>query len=470
MATLAVIAREAGFIVSGSDVAEEFITDKILKEAGISVLTGFKKENPEEFFGTTPKNECLFISTAAHNGFDNPEAVWARDQDFKIISHGQAVGIFMEGAIFGRSDVEGISVTGAHGKTTITGMIAACLVALGLDPSYTCGTSEIMPIGAAGHYGKGRYFVAEADEYLSEVKYDRTPKFLYQNPKYLIVNNIDFDHPDFYKNIDEVRDVFEEFIEKFDSKNIVIANGDDENIKKIINSGSVRARIITYGTDNSNEFVIKDFAEVGFGSRFKVHRGQTELAEFTLNIPGYYNAKNAMSVIALLVEMGVSVNDIKNALASFAGTKRRMEKIGESANGAILFDDYAHHPEEIRKTLEALRKAFPDRKIIVVFQAHTYSRTKALMSEFVSSFANTDELIILPTFASMRDAGSEHFEEDREFVEKLRMVQPNVKLMEKALFVVEYLEKSLGGDTLVLTMGAGDVYKVGYDLLGGSVK
>ncbi|OGH53920.1 MAG: UDP-N-acetylmuramate--L-alanine ligase [Candidatus Levybacteria bacterium RIFCSPLOWO2_12_FULL_40_10] len=483
MATLAIIAKEAGFIVEGSDVEEEFITDKILKEAGIDSLIGFKKENVENFFGTTRPDECLFIATAAHDGFENPEAVFARENDYRVISHGEAVGLFMSGELFGRNDIEGISISGSHGKTTIAGMTAACLSRLGSDPSFTVGTSEIFQIGAAGHYGRGKYFIAEADEYLSELKFDRNPKFLHQHPKYLIINNIDFDHPDFFKDIEEVREAYRKFVSNLDSDSTLIVNGDDGNIKSITSTTGIkgitgdgsRIRVFTYGADEGNEFVIKNFTQrhygAGFnqevfGSHFEVFRKDTSLGIFELSIPGYHNAKNSLAVIALLIELGFSIQDIQRVLPEFRGIKRRIEGIGETPDGVLIFDDYAHHPEEIRKTLEAIKATFPNKKITVIFQAHTYNRTKALLSEFTSSFAGVSELIILPTFTSARDLSEHGLAEDREFVEKVRTVQPNVKLIETQTSVVEYIRKNVkGSDKIVITMGAGDVYHVAEKLV-----
>ena len=468
MATLAVIAKQAGFVVGGSDVAEEFITDKILKEAGIDVQIGFNEQNVDDFVSGLTPSEVLFIATGAHDGFDNVEASYARSKNIKIISHGEAVGYFMSGELFDRSDIEGISVAGSHGKTTIAAMIASSLVSLGIDPSYTVGTSEIFPIGAAGHYGRGKYFIAEADEYVAEAKYDQIPKFLYQHPKFMIINNIDFDHPDFYKDINDVRAAYEKFISNLTTEDLLIANGDDGNMKEFkIQSASWRTKfkIITYGTDSQNEFIIKNFRQEGLSSRFEVLRNDTSLGYFQLSVPGYHNAKNSLAVISLLMEIGISVGDIQRVLPNFLGSKRRFEKIGVTASGVQIFDDYAHHPEEIRKTLDAFKTAFPDKKVTVVFQAHTFARTRSLMPEFASSFASVSEVIILPTFASARDPQKENLEEDRNFVEKIRVIQPNVKLIESASGVVEYIDKNITGtENVVLTMGAGDVYHIGEEL------
>lgn len=463
MATLAVIAKEAGFVVAGSDVEEEFITDKILTRAGIDIRIGFKTENPEDFFATNPKEECLFIATAAHEGFNNVETEWAKDNNIKVVSHGEAVGLFMSGELFNRK-LEGVSVSGSHGKTTISAMIALSLFKLGVDPSFTVGTSEILGFGAAGHYGQGKCFIAEADEYLAEPKFDRIPKFLHQHPKYLIINNIDFDHPDFFENLESVINAYRKFVASLDSDSVLIINGDDENVKKIRNQKS-EIKTITYGTDIGNEVVIKNFRQEGFGSHFEVLRKGISLGDLKLSIPGYHNAKNSLSVIVLLMELGFSVRDIQRVLPEFKGAKRRLEKIGETKDGVLIFDDYAHHPEEIRKTLEALRPVFPNKKIIVVFQAHTYSRTQAMIDSFAASFIGASEIIILPTFASARDKSLHTLDEDQKLVDKIRIINPHARFIETKQTVIEYVRQNVkGSDKIVITMGAGDVYKIGEKL------
>nr|HVZ67318.1 Mur ligase family protein [Patescibacteria group bacterium] len=296
MASLAIIAKEAGMNVAGSDISEQFITDKILSEAGIQVVEGFKEENVADFFSSTPKELCLFIATGAHNGFDNVEAEYARNRGIKIITHGEAVGFFMSGKPFGRDDIEGISVSGSHGKTTVSGMLATVLVEGGFDPSYSIGTSEIFPIGASGHYGRGRYFVAEADEYVAEANYDKIPKFFYQKPKVLIINNVDYDHPDYYKDLDAVKNAYLEWASQV-SGVVIVANGDDVNTMEVVNRLDRNIKVIKFGTDKSNDFVVSDFVQVGLGSTFKVHRGETLLGEFSLSIPGYHSAKIAAGVI-----------------------------------------------------------------------------------------------------------------------------------------------------------------------------
>lgn len=463
MATLACLAKEAGFIVSGSDVDEAFITDKILEKAKIDILHGFTKENVLNFFEKTPKSECLFIFTGAHDGLENPESQYSKSSGYKTISHGEAVGLFMTGELFNRSDIEGISVTGSHGKTTVTSLLAFLLKKLNLDPSYLAGTSEILGIGTAGHYGKGHYFVAEADEYMAG-KHDRKPKFLYQDPKFLIINNIDFDHPDFFNDLSDVVDYFSMLLDKLSPKSWVFANGDDENIKQLIASHPT-VKVITFGTDPLNDFILTNYKQSGLNATFDVLRGETLIGNFSISIPGYYNAKNALGVISLLMEIGISPGSIQKVLPEFMGSKRRLEKLGELKSGALVFDDYAHHPEEIRKSLSALKNAY-NKKIICIFQAHTFERTQAFLSEFASAFTGVSELIIVPTFSSARDVGRKDLVLDNEFVEKIRAMQPNVKLISRHRDVIEYIEKNVSSpDFLVLTMGAGDVYKIAVELI-----
>lgn len=466
MAPLAIIAKQAKFEVAGSDVSEEFITDCVLKKEGILPFIGFNIENVKKFVGGLNSEKVLVIATAAHGGFKNPEAVFAQSIGIKVMTQGQAVGYFMSGELFGRENIEGISVAGAHGKTTIAALLASCFSSLGLDPSYTVGTSEIFPIGSAGHFGRGKYFIAEADEYAAEIKKDRTPKFLYQHPKFLIINNIDFDHPDFYNSIEEIVIAFEKLTLNIKKNGVLIANGEDFRIKDIIKKIRPDINVITYGVSQKNDFSITQYVQEEFSSRFTVFSKATNIGRFALSVPGFHNAKNALSAIALLLEIGISVPRIQEVLHVFGGTKRRSEKVGITQNGALVIDDYAHHPLEIQKTLSALKTAFGQKKIICIFQPHTFSRTLALLSDFAASFADCHRLIFLPTFASARDEVADEKEYNQKIKSAFAKIEKNVKILEKGDDVVEYISQNYDSSSnILLTMGAGDVYKVGYKLV-----
>lgn len=462
---LSLIAKEAGMEVAGSDIDEQFITDKYLKSSGIKVFKDFNQNDIHDFFRDKDPQKSLVVTTGAHRGFDNPQVVWARQNGFEVVTQGQALGLFTDGAIFGRS-FKSIAVAASHGKTTISSLLVTVLKNLGDDSSYTVGTGEIFPNGAPGHYGEGEFFVAEADEYASEPVYDRIPKFLYINPNYAIFNNIDFDHPDLFEGIEDVKDAFVEFAHNIKSGGILVVNGDDSNLKNIKNEVDKDIRVIFYGEGSQNDYQISKIVTFGMESKFTVTKRGTEVGVFELMIPGVHNAKNALGVISLLLELGYDKSMIRSALSVFTGTKRRLERLGTTSGGAIVYDDYGHHPQEIRATLKALKDSFPDKKIICVFQPHTFSRTKALLSDFSVSFSSTYKLILVPIFRSQRDTEKDTMNEDEVF--QIFKEKVDASFFPEFEDVVEYLDQNFDSDEyILLTIGAGDVYKIAQDLVKG---
>lgn len=453
MAPLSVIAKEAGIKVTGSDIAEEFITDDLLKKAAITSFKGFSKDHI--------KNVDLVVTTGAHGGYDNEEVKEAKEKNIKLITQGEAVGLFMNGEIFGRN-LTGISIAGTHGKTTTTAMMATIFVKSNLDPSYIVGTSNIPSLGKPGHYGKGKYFIAEADEYATEPKYDKTPKFLWQKPQITIFTNIDFDHPDCYKSIDDVRLAFEKFANQLPENGVLIANGDDRQINKLLNS--YKGKVILYGLSPNNDFVLKRVSINPSQTFFWVDAYGTSLGEFVIKVSGEHNALNALSALIGSLEAGVPIDKIKNGLASYEGSKRRSEFIGKLSSGAYLFDDYAHHPTEIKKTLLSFRQRFPKHRIVCIFQPHTYTRTKYLFDDFLSSFNNVDTTIITNIYASLREQPDTAVS-SKILTEKMSSFNKNVVFLPNTSDVVEYINKNhFDRNTVVITMGAGDIYKI-YDKL-----
>lgn len=465
MAPLAILSKQAGFVVSGSDIDESFITDEYLTKEGIYPLIGFNKNNIINFIGNSFKEEVLVISTSAHQGFDNPETKYAKDNGIRVMGQGEAVGRFMSGEVLERSDLEGLSIAGTHGKTTITAIFATVLSTLGLNPSYIIGTGEIFPLGAPGHYGKGSIFVAEADEYVSEPNFDKIPKFLYQNAKFAVINNIDFDHPDYYKSIEDVENAFSEFAKKVKKGGIIYLNGDSQRTLRIKDNIKSSVKTVTYGSSEKNDFHIKDFSEQTANSCFYVETGSMDLGKFELSIRGFHNAKNCLPIISFLLELGMPIEKIKKALLEFKGTKRRFELKGKDINGNILIDDYAHHPNEIKATLSAVKNVYRGKKIVCIFQPHTYSRTKALLYDFVASFFDADNLILLPIYASLREKKEEDFSSNDLF-EEFKKIRQNVQFLSENRYVIEYIKKNLtGGNFVIVTMGAGDVYKLSDKLI-----
>jgi len=429
MTPLAIIAKEAGITVSGSDIADEFITDIALKKAGISPQIGFAKENVG--------NVDLVITTGAHGGFKNIEVLEAKRKKIKVITQGEAVGIFMNGEIFGRK-FTGISVTGTHGKTTTSAMIATLLKVNNFDPSYLIGTAGALSLGAPGHYGKGEYFVAEADEYMTEPTFDKTIKHLWQHPKIAVITNIEFDHPDAYKSLDETREQFLKFAKQLPQDGILITCGDDPQVQKLLSK--FKGKKITYGFTKQNDYVVGEI-----------------LKDIQLSVFGNHNRLNAAAAFIVGLKIGLSKGQIKKGLLQFKGSKRRSEFIGTLPSGAQLFDDYAHHPTEIQKTLKAFREKFPNSKIVCIFQPHTYSRTKILFEQFSRSFVDIDKVILTNIYASLREKPDLSVS-----MQKLADL-----IGEKALFlpslanVVRYIDtQSYGKNVVLITMGAGDIYKI----------
>lgn len=460
-APLAILAKQAGIEVSGSDTGEQFITDKYLQSQNVVIDNGFATIQVEQFFGETNKDECMLVTTGAHGGFDNPQSKWAKENGYRVLSQGQSLGEFMNGSIVGRNDIEGISVAASHGKTTITSLLATVLVNLGEDISYTIGTGEIFPLGSPGKYGMSKYFVAEADEYASEPVYDRQAKFLYQHPRYAIFNNIDFDHPDIFPTIDSVFEAFEAFSKKIKPGGTLIMNGDDKMLRKLLVNKREDISYITYGKNEDNDFVLSDFTSDGV-SHFSVSKNGELFGTFSLSLLGEYNALNSLSAIVLLSLLGFSAENINKSFASFTGSKRRSEIVGKTNGGALLMDDYGHHPNEIAATLSAISSSNPDKKVVVIFQPHTFSRTKSLLKDFADSFSRVEQLILMPVFKSARDTEKDTLT-DEEYLAAHRAKVSNALLLRNEADVVEYVGQNFNNDSyIIVTMGAGDVYKIAY--------
>lgn len=403
MAALAIWAKETGKIVSGSDVGEEFPTDEELKKARIDVHEGFDEVHLVAF------NPDLVIYTGAHGGRDNPQVLEAIKRSIASAPHGKALGLAMEGK-------RQISVAGSHGKTTTTAMIATILTEAGLDPSYAIGCGSIRGLGAAGHAGKGDWFVAEADEYVTDPGHDQTPRFLWQKPEVLVVTNIDFDHPDVYSGLAAVQQSFVALQRK---SNLTIANADDP-------ASSVLARgkhVVTFGFSKN-------------------------ISGWKLQIPGRHNLLNALAAATACKEIGIDEKCIKQGLERFGGTKRRLEKLGE-VRGALIYDDYAHHPKEIEATIAAIRDWYPSRRLIVVFQPHTYSRTKALLADFSRVLTQADIALVTDIYASARETQTEEG-----LAKRLGGLYAPTKKN-----VTEWLTKELKDGDVIVFMGAGDIYQ-----------
>jgi UDP-N-acetylmuramate--alanine ligase len=453
MAPLAIIAKEAGFDVSGCDVADEFITDSLLRKAGVTILEGFSKDHLNGI--------DTVIATGAHGGSRNPEVIEAKNLSLPIFSQGEALSKFQSGEFFNKHNFA-ISVAGSHGKTTTTAMIATILKSAKQDPSFSIGTGYVPFLESNGHYGQGKYFVAEADEYVVDAEADHTPKFMLLNPDLILITNIDYDHPDIYKSFVDIEKAFLDFSNKLSPDKTLVINGDGQKNQDFIKK--FEGQKITYGISPTNQVIIAKITNSAEKTFFRLSRDGQDLGEFVLNIFGEQNVVNAAGSIAACMELGISISEIKEGIAKFRGTKRRSEFIGETKDGALVYDDYGHHPEEIKETLKAFRKRFPKDKIICVFQPHMYSRTKTLLADFINSFDAADEVIITEIFPSFRETPDPNFSA-KKIEEGINLKNRKAIFLSKLSDVVKYFEENLPkNNTVVITMGAGDIYKVSESL------
>ena len=443
MAALALYVNDRGIKVTGTDVQEEFPTRAMLTKARIPVDFGFRKEHIR-----TQHPPDLVVYTGAHGGRSNPEVIEAVRRGIPVLAHGAALGMFMKGK-------RQISVAGSHGKTTTAALLSAVLASSGKDPSYAVGCGEIFGLGAAGHNGQGDFFVAEADEYVTDPGHDQTPRFLWQQPEILLVTNIDFDHPDVYADLSSVQSAFRQLQQREVGQKLTVVCADDPPSRVLLGGGNT----MTYGISPASDMKV---THVGYGKErtfFSVSQSGTELGDFTLRIPGKHNAVNAAGAIAVLRNLGISVEHIRKGLLTFHGTKRRFEKIG-MVRGVTIYDDYAHHPKEIEATIAAARCWYPDRRIVTVFQPHTYSRTKALLHDFAAAFRQSDVVLFADIYSSARETDTLGID-GRTLVREAQSRHPHARYAGDIAGVLACLDTEAAAGDIIIFMGAGDIYSWG---------
>lgn len=444
MAALAVLAKEKGYEVTGSDTEESFVTDDSLKKAGI-IVSLFDSHNLD-------RRPDLVVVSAAYDK-DNVEVKEARKKRLDIKPYSEALNLFA-------SDSQVIAVSGIHGKTTTAALVSFLLTKANLDPSFVIGAGEIASLGSVGHLGNGDYFVLEADEYRKSPE-DLTSKFFDLNPQIEIITSIEMDHPDMFSTDEKVYDAFYKFACRTPRSGFIVLCVDYPKAKKLLRSLADR-NFETYGFDENASWQITDYEESVTLTSFSIMHHQKKLGPFMLEIPGQGNVLNATAAIVTVLRLGVQEKMIQRYLTSFKGVKRRFEKIGEIGD-LIVIDDYAHHPHSIALTLEAAKKRFPESKIWCIFQPHTYSRTKELLTSFATAFTTADKVIITDIYASEREKRATITGEDLALA--IRKNQSQVKYIESGPKIIQELLDNIEGKTVVVIMGAGDIYKLGQDFL-----
>lgn len=429
MSGLAAILINRGYIVSGSDRSESNMTNR-LKDIGATIYIGHNKKNVT--------NKDLIVYTAAIS-INNPEIKEAKKRGIPCFERADFLGFLM------KDFKEGIAVAGTHGKTTCTSMISHVALKGNLDPTILVG-GDLDLIEGNYRVGNSDCFITEACEYKAS--------FLKFYPKIGIILNIEEDHLDFYKDIEDIENTFEKFANLIPQDGYMIGCAEDTRVMKILDKLSCTK--ITYGIDNGDLLAKNiEFDNTGCASFTVVYKGLT-LFKIKLSVPGKHSVLNSLSAIAVGIIYNISYEDIIDGLLTFKGAHKRFEYKGIK-DGVTLIDDYAHHPTEIKVTLETAQKT-DHNKIYCVFQPHTYTRTSTLFNEFVTAFDDADELILLDIYAAR--------EQDTGIINSEKLAEEIKKRGNKCIYVgnheeaVKYLKnKAINGDT-ILTVGAGDVVKV----------
>lgn len=447
MANIAVMLKQLGKRVSGVDVAEEFITDVALTQNSIPFTTDFSDERTVEGYD-------VFVYSAAHQGADNPLALAAKNKGIAVVSQPELIG-----EIVSRYP-KSIAVAGCHGKTTTSSLLAWALHELKKNPSFLIGAPPFGG-GGGGAMTDSEYMVVEADEYGVHPPKDKTPKLLFIHPAYTLCMNIDFDHPDVYDDLEMTKKTFLQF---FSQSKASIVCGDDPVIRTLLPE-LLKRPVRVYGTTLDCDYQIVKQSAGEAGISFELLKFGVSEGLFTSRLYGEKNILNCAGAVALLLEAGFIADEIRPAIASFTGAKRRMETVWTDTKSYLL-DDYGHHPAEIEATIKALRSRFPGRKLHLLFQPHTFSRTEGLKDAFVTELSKADEVYLMPIFASAREnAASFHITSAE--LSRLAIQQGHNSFLafdEKNSLLAHLKEKWSPGD-VVMTLGAGDIYKLKDDII-----
>jgi len=441
MSGLALILADAGFDVSGSDRDKSATTEK-LEKRGIKVFYGQKKEN------ITPDIDCVVFTAAIHA--DNPEYVRTMELGLKYLKRGELLGQIM------KNYRTGVAISGTHGKTTTTSMISEILLDAGMDPTVNNG-GVLKSIGGNTRVGGKDFFVAEACEY--------TNSFLEFFPKVAVIMNIEEDHLDFFKDLDDIRASFRKFAHLVPADGAVVINGAIDDYREI--TDGLECRVITFGENEKdyygekNDYYAKDISYNKKGCAIFTECAGARERKVQLGVPGEHNIVDALAALAVCDHLGVPEDDAVKGLEGFRGADRRFEYKGE-VNGITVVDDYAHHPTEIRATMSIARK-IERGKVFVVFQSHTYTRTKAFFDEFVDALRPAD-VVLMPDIYPARETDNLGIS-SKDLCDALNRLGTEAHYIPDFDEIERFLSEKCTKNDLVITMGAGEAYKIGDMLL-----
>lgn len=437
MTGLAQLLKGHGYQITGSDVADVFTTDAVLKTNNITVFEGFDHQNI-----TSDVN--LVIYSTAYNT-THPELVEAASRGIPYIILPVAQQFLLSLA------KQRVCVAGSHGKTTTTAMLSLILTEANLNPTALVG-APVAAWHANARMGADDIFVLEADEYQN--------KFQYYDATEAIVTNVDYDHPDVYANSEVYLQAFKDFVRKMPATGLLLLNADDVNTPSLISETD--ATVQTFGVTESATWRLANLQFVNHAMSFDLFFEEKFLTNLTLAYPGLHYAMDAVAALAMSIHLGADLSFAKRALAQYRGTSRRLEIIGHY-NGALVLDDYAHHPTEMRATIDAIKQAYHDKRLILIFEPHTFSRTEALLTDFAKVLATVDKLYLPPIFASAREKRGTVTPEF--LATTINQLGGHAVAYASFADILADLKSTVQETDVVLTMGAGDVWHIAHDLV-----
>jgi len=436
MSGIAEVLLNLDYKVSGSDLRESDTTER-LRGLGGEICIGHAAENLTNV-------DVVVTSTAVQS--DNPEVIEAKHRMVPVIPRAEMLAELMRMKY-------GIAIAGTHGKTTTTSMVATVLTHAGIDPTIVIG-GKLNTLGSNAKLGQGKFLVAEADE--------SDGSFLTLSPTIAVVTNIDADHLDFYTGgLEQIKDTFVSFINKVPFYGLAVLCQEDRNINEII--PRIKKRFMTYGLSSQADLRATHVKLEGFQTSFTAHYKGYRLGEISFNMPGAHNVLNALACTAVALELDVPFDKIQEGFAQFGGVGRRFTVKGEK-NGIMVVDDYGHHPAEIRATLGAARNGWPERRLVVAFQPHRYSRTKELFNEFVTCFYDADVLVLTDIYAASEQP-IPGVTAERLAEEIRRHGQRDVTYITDRNDLPDHLAGIVKEGDIVITLGAGNIWQAGEELV-----
>jgi len=436
MSGIAEVLINLGYKVSGSDVADND-TVRRLRHLGARIDTGHKAENVADA-------EVLVKSTAI--GWDNPEVVAAREKGVPVIPRAEMLAELMRLKT-------GIAVAGTHGKTTATSLLAEVFKEAGMDPTVIIG-GRLNTYGSHALMGEGEYLIAEADE--------SDGSFLSLLPIMNVVTNVDLDHTDYYSDMSAVEEAFVQFMNQVPFYGLNVVCGDDTRLRRLLSR--VKRPVLTYGLGQDND-LRAEIHELGLASRFSVYWKESPWAEVVLSHPGRHNIQNALAAIAVAMQSDIPPASVVRGLENFGGVGRRMEKKGKS-EGVLVLDDYGHHPREIELTLQTIREVYGNRRMLVVFQPHRFTRTRDLFPDFCRAFSQADLIFLTEVYPASEDPipGVSGLS----LAQGIRQVgSSEVVFCEDHQSCLRELKDLCQPGDVLLTLGAGDISRLGGMFLSG---